>query len=189
MQGWIARLMRDQDGVAAVEFALVAPVMMVMLVGTFEVTEVLRCTMNVTNAAQGMADLIARSTSVTNGTPGVVGPTIIGDFCNAAKFRMGPFSTSALGLSMDSVYYDGLTRYENWSSQDTTSCGTGTTIASPVTLATPYLSNTGDSVIIVQATYHYVSPIKFILPKHWTLTATAYARPRDVVYVNWSSSS
>ena len=64
-----------------------------------------------------------------------------------------------------------------------TVCGSATAIASAATLAPTLMPNVGDSVIIVKTSYDYTSPISYVLAASYTLTATAYARPRNVAKV------
>ena len=61
-----ARLVRDQRGVAAVEFAVVVPMMLVMFFGTVEFSNGVAADRKVSMTAQTLADLTSRYTSVTN---------------------------------------------------------------------------------------------------------------------------
>ncbi len=55
-----ARIKKDNKGVAAVEFALIAPVMVLMLFGAVEVSQAVTIDRKVTQAASTVADLVAQ---------------------------------------------------------------------------------------------------------------------------------
>ena len=55
----LCRFMGDRRGVSAVEFALIAPIMVAMYLGAAELTQVLTLDRKVTSAANAVADLVA----------------------------------------------------------------------------------------------------------------------------------
>jgi Flp pilus assembly protein TadG len=55
-----ARLVRDKRGIAAVEFAMVAPLMLVMFFGTVEFTSGVAVKRKVSILTQSLADLVSR---------------------------------------------------------------------------------------------------------------------------------
>jgi len=57
----IQNFVKRKDGVAAVEFAILAPLMLTMYVGTVEAGNFLSVNMKVTNTAATLADLVARA--------------------------------------------------------------------------------------------------------------------------------
>jgi len=61
----LRRLRRDQDGVAATEFALILPVMVLMLVGMAEVFGLVQAYGKALSAAQVVSDLTSRADSQT----------------------------------------------------------------------------------------------------------------------------
>ncbi len=56
----LARFRRDRRGVSAVEFALVAPIMLAILMATVEIPRAFSYSQKLTRASRTMADLIAR---------------------------------------------------------------------------------------------------------------------------------
>lgn len=62
--GW-RQLARDVRGVAAVEFGLIAPVLLIMLVGVFEVTRAISIDRRFGQVTSMVADLIAREENIT----------------------------------------------------------------------------------------------------------------------------
>jgi Flp pilus assembly pilin Flp len=62
--GFLRRLRADKSGVAAIEFALIAPLMFFMLVGTVEMSQAITVDRRVTLVASSTADLVAREKAV-----------------------------------------------------------------------------------------------------------------------------
>lgn len=61
----LRHLIRDIRGVAAVEFGLIAPVLLIMLVGVFEVTRAVSIDRRFGQVTSMVADLIAREENIT----------------------------------------------------------------------------------------------------------------------------
>ncbi|MDE2165951.1 MAG: pilus assembly protein [Alphaproteobacteria bacterium] len=169
MLRWLVRLLRHQDGAALVEFALILPIMITLFLGAFEVTRVVAADMRLENAAQSVADMIAQQTNVTS--------TTMTNFCNGGQLSMTPLAGTSLKIAVAEVTNTGAGLVVDWS--DTT-CNSATAISNATTLATSLVPNTNDSVIIVQATYAYTSPISYVLSSSYTLTQTAFQRPYNV---------
>lgn len=167
MTGHHLPLVRNDRGTAAIEFALILPVMLTLLFGSFEVTRVINANTRLAAAAQTMADLIAQQSSVSS--------TTVANFCNGEKLVMTPFSGSLLTTTVASVTNNGGTLSVDW--QDT-SCGSASSITNAVTLANSLVSDNGDSVIIVKAGYAYTSPVSYVLHASYALSQVAYARPQ-----------
>lgn len=167
MTGHHPPLVRNDRGTAAIEFALILPVMLTLLFGSFEVTRVINANTRLAAAAQTMADLIAQQSSVSS--------TTITNFCNGEKLVMTPFSGSLLTTTVASVTNKGGTLSVDW--QDT-SCGSASTITNATTMANSLVPDNGDSVIIVKAGYSYTSPVSYVLHASYALSQVAYARPQ-----------
>lgn len=168
---------RDERGTALVELAIVFPLMMTLYLGCFEATRVIRADINLQEAAQTVADLVAQQSTV--------GTTTISDFCSAGKLVMTPLSGTALSVAIASVTRDSQTGTVALDWQDTT-CGSASSISNPTTLASSLVTNNGDSVVIVRAYYAYTSPISFVFQPSYSLSETAYARPRNTNSVDHS---
>ena len=162
-------LLTQQDGTALIEFALVLPIMITLFMGVFEGTRVIAASMRLANAAQSVADMVAQQSNITS--------TVMTNFCNGGQLSMTPLSGSSLQIAVTEVTNNGGTLTVDWND---TSCNSATTISNATTLATTLVPNANDSVVIVQATYAYTSPISYVLSKSYTLTQTAYQRPYNV---------
>ena len=158
---------RDRNAVAVVEFAIVMPLLLMLTFATFEATHAVRAKMKADFAAQTLADMIAAQTSVN--------AAALTNFCNGARMVMVPYTTTSLKAAVASVTNGTV----DWT--DTT-CGSATAISNPASLTTVD-NGGGNSVIIVQTTYSYTSPVPYLMPATISLTQTAFARPRNVTTV------
>lgn len=159
---------RDGRGTAAIEFAVIAPVLIFLILGTFEVGRFVRAGMRVSNAAASLADLVAQQTNLV--------ATDMTDFCNGSKLTLTPLPTTSFQAAVASVTYSKAgVRASDW--QDTT-CGPATAMTTQVTLATPLTPTKGDSAIVVTATYTYTLSYATVFAKSVTITRIAFARPR-----------
>lgn len=192
MLSQLYKFVRNSRGVSAIEFAFILPMMMTLLYAIYEGAQYVRVNMQLANATASIADLIAQqSAGVTSGTSGV-----LGNFCKAGQLMMTPFSTGTTsGAGAFSVAMVSVTNYSStgvtvdWESDRScaaaaTSVGaTAKTLATSPTNLLPNAGTPGDSVIIVQATYQYSSLMQYLISGIFTVSQTAFARPRSNVTV------
>lgn len=60
-QSRLMRLLRDRSGTAAVEFAIILPVMLLLYLGTFEASHLIMTKRKVESAAEAVGGIVARS--------------------------------------------------------------------------------------------------------------------------------
>ena len=89
---------RNTDGVAALEFALLCPILLTMLLGVSELGNGVVINQKVIAASQIVADLIARNSTVTADQ--------INQAITAGQLALAPYSTASLGFDVVSVQYD-----------------------------------------------------------------------------------
>lgn len=164
---FISRLGRDRGGVVAVEFALILPTLLVLFIGTFEASNLVRVKMKFDEAAPAIATLVALQNPSQTGT-------LTNDFCNGAADMLAPFSTSGLNVEVASVTNNNGTTSVDW----TANCNNLSNPQTPTTLASGLVPNNGDSVIIVQTSYTYSAPVHMVLGSSYTFTNNGFARPR-----------
>lgn len=167
----VRRLIRDNRGVAAVEFALLLPVLLLLLSGIIELSNFLMAERRLLEAGNSVADLVGQSTDLSTSD--------LNDIYSAAAQVMAPFPTTTLKIGVASVRYNDTTGvpYLSWSS----SYNTGS-VSNPTTKATG-LGQAGESIIIVTASYTYTPILKTVIKGSYTLTETTYVRPRNLSYV------
>jgi Flp pilus assembly protein TadG len=171
-------LEHDQYGVAAVEFALILPIMLLLFLGSFETTNLVLAFMKLEASAETVADLVAQTRVNT-----VLQSTDFTNITNAAKQVLTPLPTSGsvLKIALASVTYNTGSAVIDWHTEVNS--------ATPITTANipnnASLANLGnqangstDSVIIVTMTYSYSSPFTYMLSSSYTLTESALNRPR-----------
>lgn len=174
---------RDRKGIAAVEFALIAPVMLLLYIGSAETTNLLSADRKMTNSASTVADLIARAKYIDDAERDAVFESI--------DVIMQPFDTSGMTVVVSSVMAvedpnSGDLRYfVGWS--DTAN---GNASAHPeckemsIPSGNQDLVRDGESLIVSEVTYPYepVAPIPRsaggIMQDVMTLEETFYLKPR-----------
>ncbi len=167
------RFVGNARGVVAIEFALILPVMVVMLTGLIELSYLMMAERRVSGAAHSTADLIAQESDVNS-----AGLT---DIFSAAALIMAPFDTASLTIGVSSVRFDDTTGDP---SQDWSGAYNAGTVSNPTTLATG-MGEAGSSVIIVTASYTYSPILSAVLSGPFTLSETAITRPRYLPYVGF----
>jgi Flp pilus assembly protein TadG len=160
--------LRDRAGSAAVEFALVLPVLATLFFGLFEGTQAVMAYMKLIDATQTVADLVTQQQSVAS--------TDIDNFYVAGQLVMGPFPTGTFGFAVTSVTFDINSGAAAVAWQDTRNANPMNNAA---TLAAGY-GFKGESVVIVQGNYGYNGLLNYVLPKTINITQIAFSRPRLV---------
>lgn len=94
----VLRAVRDRRGVAAVEFAVILPVMLTLYVGTIDGTRLVMAARKADIVSRTISDLVAQQPS----TPPVTSSTIATIF-NAAAAIMAPFPTTSLTLTVSAI--------------------------------------------------------------------------------------
>ena len=174
----IRRLHDDRKGVAAVEFALIAPIMLVMLIGLFECGYALTVDRRTTQVASAIAELTARAPATGLTSADVASLMLIGNQL-MKPYPVAPLTVKVVSAKVNAT----LQIVVDWSLD---SSG-GTPYARNSSYATPagLIVNAGDSVILAEASYLYTPPvIHYFLPSSFTLKETFYLKPRNSSCVN-----
>ncbi|MFP4519226.1 MAG: TadE/TadG family type IV pilus assembly protein [Oceanicaulis sp.] len=158
------------------EFALIAPVMIAMYLGSAELTQALTMDRKVTGAANAVADLVAQDDFVTDAE--------MDDIKAAAAAILAPARSDTLALRITSVRMDADGDvFVDWSESDTLPALTDDTLpALPQGLLSPMRS-----IVMVEATYPFQSAFQRTIKSEITLADTAYLRPRRSPWVRRES--
>ena len=167
MHRTLKRIRHDERGVAAVEFALIAPVAILLYCGFAELTMAMMAERRAAPAASAVADLVAQSTQVTTGD--------LTDIFNIGNQILHPFPAATLKLRVTSGTADGNGAPKmTWSQGQ----GLGPLPAGTVSGFPPNLLAAGDSVIQAEVQYSYTSPLRMVLPNALSFNDTFYLKPR-----------
>jgi len=162
---------RHDGGIAATEFAMILPFLLLILMGVIELSNAMTAKRKLLNAVQSASDLIGQNTDVTS--------TDLDSIYLAAALTMDPLDTSSLTIGVSSVRFDDTTGAP---AEDWTDSYNGGTVYLPLDKATGR-GEAGASIVIVTGTYTYQPLIKLIIPASFTLNEIAYVRPRKVSYI------
>ncbi|MGB8603069.1 MAG: TadE/TadG family type IV pilus assembly protein [Rhizomicrobium sp.] len=182
----LRRFVQSHQGVVAVEFAMILPILLLMFFATLELATAFDCRTRVTDAAASTADLIAQRSSV--------GATDLSNILCATKAMIYPYPTSGAikmvvtsirctsgssSCSAAGVYWSGYTS------------NTAARTAVPATSALPLtiFPSSGAGVVMTELSYTYTPPLTNFLTGPITMRWTAYAIPRSSGTAVGSSAS
>lgn len=168
------RLLRATEGLAAVEFALLAPVLAVLLMGTIEICNALECRQKVSSETSSVADLVAQTSSVSLAD--------LNNIFNAGNSILYPFAPGNVTVVVSSIVNQpNGTNLVAWSEP----YNGGTPLQGTVTVPTGVIA-AGGSAIFVQVSYNYTSPIGRFIFGSIAMSDSFYARPRQSVTVAYT---
>jgi Flp pilus assembly protein TadG len=180
----------DRRALAATEFAVIVPLMLVMFFGTVEFSSAVAVNRKVTMIARTLSDLTSQSTSVDDGD--------MQDTFTASISMIMPYDATLVSGTVLQIYIDSSKVAKiQWSKSATIANGAtqatltaappalaaGTTVTSmiPSTLLIP-----STYLIFSQASYLYTPSVKFVLKSGITLSDVSYTRPRQVTCVPYT---
>jgi len=165
----LRRFGRAKKGLAALEFAIIAPMMIFLLFGSIDMLDVLGANGRAQNVAASLADVVARDTEVSNAE--------VAGLWDALAVLMYPNDSSNIDVRITSVRIVTATNARVvWSEgHGMTPRVANSTVTLPAAMMTP-----GTSVIFAETTYEYRSPLGFLLAGPVEMTHDAYRRSRLV---------
>lgn len=174
--GLPSRLLRDRRGVSAVEFALIAPVMLLIYFGLVEFCQGYMAERRAAHTASMVADLVAQS-----------GGTNVADLESTfliGNMIMRPFSSAPLSIRVSSVTVDarGVATVEWSRAKSAQNAGADILPArapgSVVADLPPGLITDGETVILGETHYGYRSAFSQAIPGGVAFRRSYYLRPR-----------
>ena len=165
----VHRFAAASDGMAAVEFAMVAPVMIIMYFGLTELADAYDANTKATAVASTAADLIAQEKVVCDAE--------MTDSFTALNAIMYPFPPNSMKIRISSLIDNGNgTVKVAWSdAQNMSPRVVNSSVTIPAGLVT-----TGGSVIMSEVEYTYNSPAPHFFPASVPMSDTYYLHPRKV---------
>lgn len=193
------RFERDARGIAAVEFAMLLPVMIVCYFGCLEVTQGFAASRKVAILARSLSDLTSQaSTAITTAE--------MTNIFDASRGVLAPFESSGIKMTVTGVVFSGTASapraYTDWSATRNgtpRSCGELTQVPN----GTPPAPNTipsgivsaGTTIIVSDVEYTYVPLVGGAFKTIGSgstmsvpLKNTSYMRPRTVTRVTFSGT-
>jgi Flp pilus assembly protein TadG len=188
-------LIGDCRGIAATEFAVIVPVMLVMFFGVVEFSSGVAVDRKVTLIARTASDLTSQSTTVAD--------TDMTNFYTAAYAILQPFSSApsfpAAHITVSELYVNPTTlvAHVQWSRSGTitpgsppsVALGTGRAVSSVVTI--PAALAVGDTYLIYsEVSQLYTPAVGYVMNRAGvTLSDVAYTRPRQSKCVFYSPAT
>jgi Flp pilus assembly protein TadG len=167
----------DNSGIAAVEFAMVVPLMLVLFFGTVEFSTGLAIDRKVTVMARTLSDLTSQNISVTD--------TQLTNIFNASTGIMAPYDPAPVKSTITELYVDPATKIARvqWSKGDAPR-GSGSTVAIPAALQVG-----GTYLIYSEVSYKYVPVVGYVMAKAGiNMSDFTYTRPRQSSCVMYNTA-
>ena len=185
MRHLAVRFTRDREGIAATEFAVIVPIMLVLFFGVIEMSNGITAYRKVTIMAHTLSDLTSQSKSVQDSD-------LTNFFC-AANGIMSPYvsgtcPSNAVTQSIVELWVNSsLQARVQWAknSDGSTPLAAGTVVAIPTSLQ---VANT--YIIYSTVIYTYVPTIGYVMNKSGViLNDYSYTRPRQSQCVLYDATS
>jgi len=160
---------RNRRGVAAVEFAMILPLMLAIYFGIVETGQAVMIDRKVTQLTRALVDLTAQASTISD--------TEMSNIFDAAQTVMMPYTTVAPKMSVHHIVIDsaGVAKV-CWSEQrNSTKLARGTTVTIPTDVRIP-----NSSLMMAQASYEFTPVVGWVI-KTGSITVGGdpiYMRPR-----------
>jgi Flp pilus assembly protein TadG len=179
-------LLGDNSGIAATEFAMIVPLMLVMFFGTVEFSSGVAVNRKVTLVARTLSDLTSQSTSVSD--------VELGNFGQTGKAILTPYPAATLQSTITELYVDPTTLKARvqWSRAMTVNSSGGVVLGTSshsqkdiVTIPSALLVG-GTYLIWSEVSYNYVPAVGYLMAKTGiNLRDLTYTRPRQSQCVDY----
>ncbi|MGC1302412.1 MAG: TadE/TadG family type IV pilus assembly protein [Caulobacteraceae bacterium] len=189
------RMIPDVAGASAIEFAIIAPMMILLYCGMAELSSALMAARKAGHAVSTVGDVVSRLQTSADGT------SMAGLFL-AGGDVMAPFPTTTIvngtTVPIQQARITSLTMQPDKSIQVVWSCSPASqtalppyaantvVVSAPGSTTTPsnnplstLLINPGDNVIMSEGSYNFTSPADYLIQKPLSFNNTFYFKPRS----------
>ena len=170
-----------ERGIAAVEFALVLPVMVVMLLGTYDGGEAIASYMKMRSATYALAEMTNQYATIASSD--------MTQILGAVAVVMAPYNTAAPAIKVSQITISGtgVAKYE-WSAALNATAHTAATTVSPSPPSGVVVN--GGYLILAEVTYTYTPLFGFFgSGSAITFSDNLYVTPRSVTCVIYTPQS
>ena len=163
----LVRLARERRGVAAVEFAMLLPLMVTLYLGSVEISQGVGIDRKVTLASRTVTDLASQVSTIASAD--------MTNILNASSSVIAPYDASKLKVTVSAVTIDASAVAKiAWSC---TLNGTKRAVGSTVTL--PAALNVANTTLVWgEVSYAYTPTIGYVVTGTLNLSDQIYMRPR-----------
>jgi Flp pilus assembly protein TadG len=181
-------LLKDRSGIAATEFAVIVPIMLVMFFGTVEFSSGVAVDRKVTLMARTLSDLTSQGATATDCT--------LSNVFSAATGIMTPYVPTPTVSKITELYVDPATLQAKvqWSRAATINSsgvvvlGTGRTVNTIIAIP-PALAVADTYLIWSEVSYLYTPAVGYVMARAGiTLSDIAYTRPRQSSAVTYTAA-
>jgi Flp pilus assembly protein TadG len=179
-------LLEDSSAVAATEFAVIVPVMLVLFFGTVELSSGVAVDRKVTLMARTLSDLTSQS------PPTGVFDTDLTNYFAASTGIMTPYSATPVKATISELWIDPNTLQARVQWSKTYQGGTVPVraVSSIVTLPSSALAVGGTYLILSEVSYVYKPTVGYVMaPAGVNLRDVSYTRPRQAACVIYPAST
>jgi Flp pilus assembly protein TadG len=156
----------DIRGLAATEFAIVVPVMLLLFFGTDEFASGIAVNRKVTLVARTLSDLTSQNISVTTNQ--------LNNIFSASTSILTPYPSSPVNARIVELYIDAnLVVHQIWAATS------GTTPPTATVIVPTALKVAGSYLIYSEVNYNYVPTVGYVLKNSITLSDFTFTRPRQ----------
>ena len=171
----LRRFVEGEQGVTAIEFALVLPIVVLILLGCFEVPRYVMIYQKIARTSSGVADLVAQADEPLTKNQ-------LNDIFTAGKIMMQPFDLTAQGkiyvTSVNNPSGGGLVL--TWQRNNGGTVGNSNSkITSPSNIPAPIQPGSNEEVLATEVFFNYQPVFSTLIYPGSMLYRVSYTRPRN----------
>ncbi|HEX4271335.1 MAG TPA: TadE/TadG family type IV pilus assembly protein [Rhizomicrobium sp.] len=175
---------RARDGLAAVEFAFLLPVMITIFFGMVEVAAAVSCRADVSNVASTAADLVAQEGTATTADLSNVfnaSNTILYPYYDGTS--QDPARNTRPSITIASIVDNGASDFKSGRVAWVCAQGTASVHVGQIINFGQALMTTGGSIVYAQINYNYASPTSKVIAGTINMQNSFYTKPRRVAQI------
>jgi len=192
-------MFRDRSGIAATEFAVIVPLMLVMFFGVVEFSQGVAVDRKVTMVARTVSDLTSQApSSAPQATQSTINDTYLQNVFTASIAMFQPYRAAPTNAQVSEIYVDSTGTAKIQWSKAATILGNATqaTLTASSRSAGDDVTNLVPPTLLVRKTYliwsevsyRYVPTIGYVMiPTGVLLSDRAFTRPRQVVCIVYNN--